>query len=220
MLKKYNKTKSHQRYKLKDGSIVKGVTTIINNLGWKTDALVGWARREAMAGRDPNKVRDKAADVGVITHFIIECLLLSEMNGEKVEPDLSEFAPADVEEAKKRVSSFVEWHDKHNVVPHHVECQRVSELWSFGGTCDFDGLVDGELAIVDYKSGGRDVYVESKVQGAALGQLYFEETGKLPIIYILKLGDKEFQPVKITNNAKYWDIFYHLLQLDRLKSEI
>ena len=218
MLKKYNKTKSHQRYKLKDGSIVKGVTTIIDNLGWNKGALIGWARREAMAGRDPNKVRDKAADVGTITHFIIECLLLSEMNGEKVEPDLSEFAPADVEKARKRVSSFVEWHDKHNVIPHHVECQRVSELWRYGGTNDFDGLVDGELAIIDYKTG--EIYVESKVQGAALGQLYFEETGKLPAIYILELGDKEFQLVKITNNAKYWDIFYHCLELDKLKNEI
>ena len=63
--------------------------------------------QKALAGRDPNKVRDRAGDVGSLVHFIIECLLLSEMNGEKVEPDLSEFAPADVKEARKRVIESV-----------------------------------------------------------------------------------------------------------------
>ena len=210
------------RYKLKDKSIVRGVTTIIgDNLGWNKGALIGWARREATAGRDPYKVRDKAADVGTITHFIIECLLLSDMNGEKVEPDLSEFAPADVEQAENRVLAFIDWHDKHKVKAHHVEHPRVSEYWKYGGTCDFDGEVDGEIAIVDYKSGGKNVYVESKVQGAALGQLYFEETNVLPVLYILRLGDDgEFQPVKIRTFAKYWDIFYYCLQLDKLRNEI
>ena len=222
MIKKYKKTKAHQIYKLKDGTQVKGVTTIIgDNLGWNKGALIGWARREAMAGNDPYKMRDKAADVGTITHFIIQCLLESEMNGKKVEPDLSEFAPTDVDKAEGRVIAFLDWHDKHNVKAHHVECPRVSEEWKYGGTCDFDGEVDGEIAIVDYKSGGKDVYMESKVQGAALGQLYFEEFNILPVIYILKLGEKgEFQPVKIPTPAKYWDVFYHCMMLDKIKYEI
>ena len=76
MLKKYDKTKSHQRYRLANGDIVRGVTTIIgDNLGWNKNALIGWARKEAMAGKDPNKLRDQAADIGTITHFIIQCFL-------------------------------------------------------------------------------------------------------------------------------------------------
>lgn len=224
MKKKYSKTKSHQKYKLKDGSQVKGVTTIIgNNLGWNKNALVGWARREALAGRDPYKVRDKAADVGTITHFIIQCLLESEIEGKKIEPDLSEFAPNDVKKADGKIAGFLDWHDKHHVEAHHIECPRVSEQFRYGGTCDFDGMVDGELAIVDYKSGGKDVYIESKVQGAALMQLYLEEYGMsvTPVIYILKLGDDgEFQPVKITDVVKYWDVFFHCLQLNKLKFQI
>lgn len=222
MLKKFDKTKSHQRYKLKNGSIVAGITTIEKNYGGyrgaKTNRLMGWARNEAMAGRDPNKVRDKKGDIGSLAHFIIQCLLESEIKGEKIEPDLSEFSPNDVKEAEKRVSSFVEWHDKHNVKAEHVECQRVSEMWGFGGTCDFDGLVDGEIAIVDYKTGG--VYESAKIQGAALAQLYFEEFNVLPAIYILALRNDGYDPIRLRQPAKYWNMFYHLLQLDKLGQEI
>jgi hypothetical protein len=201
------------------------VTTVINqNLGWNKENLINWARREAMEGRDPHKVRDKAADVGTITHFMIQCFLetvIGDIMDDPIKPDLSDFSPDDVSKAENRVIAFYDWYDKHHVRPNHVEYQRVSELWKYGGTCDFDGIVDGEIAIVDYKSGGKDVYVESKVQGAALAQLYLEETGHLPIVSILKLGDNgEFQPVKIKNTSKYWEVFYECLQLDRLRKEI
>ena len=221
MLKKFNKIKSHTQYKLKNGNRVRGVTTIINNLGWNKEALIAWARREALAGRDPNKVRDKAADIGNITHFIIQCLLETDMTGEKVEPDLSEFASTDINQAETRVLAFLDWHEKHKVKAHHIEQARISELWKYGGTCDFDGEVDGEIAIVDYKSGGKDIYIESKVQGAALAQLYHEETGIMPIFYVLRLSDDgEYQPARIPILGKYWSIFYHCLELDKLKDEL
>ena len=50
------KTKAHTAYKLKDGSRAKGVTPILNNLGWNKNILVAWARRTALSGEDPEAV--------------------------------------------------------------------------------------------------------------------------------------------------------------------
>jgi len=57
------KKKAHQIYKLKDGTVVKGVTTILENLGWNKQVLIAWSRKTALAGIDPTKVKEEAADI-------------------------------------------------------------------------------------------------------------------------------------------------------------
>ena len=63
------KTKAHTAYKLKDGTRVKGVTTILNNLGWNKNVLVAWARRTALAGDDPDAVLKEAGAIGTLAHY-------------------------------------------------------------------------------------------------------------------------------------------------------
>jgi len=215
---KYSKTEAHQRYRLANNDIVSGVTTIIReNLGWNAAALIAWSRKEAMAGRDPLKIKEKAADVGTLAHFMIACHLKGD------EPDLSEFSPADVSKAENCFLAFLDWEKKHSVKVAHVERQLVSEHWRYGGTSDFDGEVDGEIAVVDYKS-GKDIYLEYKIQGAALAQLYFEQepfNSPWPKFYVLKLGqDGDFQYAKVSNLEKYWEVFYHCLELHNLKKAL
>ena len=61
------KQKVHTKYYLADGTQVPSVTTIIGGqLGWNKRMLMAWSKREAAAGRDPDKVRDKAADIGTL----------------------------------------------------------------------------------------------------------------------------------------------------------
>ena len=55
------KKKPKERYKTQSGEIVRGVTTIIGeNLGWNKNALIGWARKQALSGIDPTKIKEEA----------------------------------------------------------------------------------------------------------------------------------------------------------------
>ena len=97
-----SKTRAHQRYKLENGTIVPGVTTIIgSHLGWNKNALIAWARKEALAGNDPNKVRDHAADIGTCAHYLIECYF------KNTEPDMSEYSALVADKAENCFIAFL-----------------------------------------------------------------------------------------------------------------
>ena len=60
-------------YKLKDGTKVSGVTTIISqNLGWNKQQLMYWANQMGLEGKNHREVSQKAADAGTLAHALIE----------------------------------------------------------------------------------------------------------------------------------------------------
>ncbi|GAH05015.1 unnamed protein product, partial [marine sediment metagenome] len=102
-----SKTKAHIRYRLKateqfpKGEIVPGVTTIIDGqLGWNKRILIAWARREALAGRDPDKILDQAGDIGSVMHLFVEAHIKSKIKNKKIEADLKDFSSADIDKAE------------------------------------------------------------------------------------------------------------------------
>ncbi len=216
------KTKAHQKYRLVDGTIVPSVTTIIQELGWNKNALVAWARREALAGNDPNKVRDQAADVGSLVHALIE----AHFKGTEV--DLSEYSEQNINKAKTCFSNFLKWKENHIQEVWYSELQLVSETYRYGGTIDFVGLIDGVPSLLDFKSSS-GVWPEYKIQVAAYQNLYFEYSGcgrtKLQghLLQLDKNGDgfhhvvlgyqdKELRPA--------WEVFLHCLEIYRLKKMV
>lgn len=213
---KTKKTSAHQKYILADGTQVKGVTTIIGtHLGWNKSALIAWARKLAFAGIDPFKVRDQAADIGTITHYLIERHLKG------VEPDLSEYSPADVDKAETGFLAYLEWAKSHELKTIDIEVQLVSEKYRYGGTLDWRGYIDGHLAIMDYKT-GTGVYDESKIQAAAYKQLWIENNNvsEDPGFWLLHLNkeDGTFAPYHWGDLSNYWEIFKCLLRIDQLKN--
>jgi hypothetical protein len=220
------KTKAHQRYRLKDGTIVPSTTTIINELGWNKNALVAWARRVALAGNDPDKVRDQAADIGTLAHYMIECHLKGE------EPDISEYGQADIDKAENCYLNYLEWEKEHVDEVWHSELQLVSEVHKYGGTMDLVGVIDGKPSLLDFKS-SKGIYPEFKIQIAAYLQLYFENfrrdnspallTGH--ILRLDKSGDGFEHHVlgRLTDADAMqhpWEVFVHCRQLYDLKKKV
>jgi len=212
---KLDKTKPHQIYKTSWGLRVSGVTTILNNLGWNKNVLMYWAVKETKAGRDPFAVRDKAADVGSIAHFLVEC----HING--WEPDLGDFAPNDIDKAENGFLGFLDWEKRFKPEYIHSEVQIVSDQLLYGGTIDVIARIDGKLCLLDLKT-SKGVYIDHKIQVAAYRRLYegfFQE--KLNEVHILQL-DKEtgafnHHPLANTEMDSCFYIFLLALHLHPMK---
>lgn len=201
------KTKAHIRYRLKPtesfqkGEIVPGVTTIIDSqLGWNKRILIAWARREALAGRDPNKILAQAGDIGGAGHKFIEAHVKSYIEAKKIEPDLKEYSQDVIDKAETVFLAFLDW-EKHNQLNYIAsELPVVSERYRYGGTIDILATQDGELWLIDPKS-SKGIYPEFIVQVVAY-EIAFQEQNNEMIsqIHLLHLGKEhgEFSDHKIS----------------------
>lgn len=158
------------KYKLKNGTKVKGTTTIVNqNVGWGKQGLLYWANQQGQNGITLNEARDTATIPGTIAHYLIECWL----KREQVQYDPS-WTQEDIDKAKTAFDAFLTWSQQFLFEPVFVEPNLVSEFWQFGGTPDVIGKVQGSLALIDWKSG--KIY-ESTILQLAAYEVLAEENG-------------------------------------------
>ena len=98
------KTKAHTRYTDSTGKRVSSVTTVIGeSLGWNKNMLIAWSRREGMAGRDPHKVRDEAAESGTLAHTLCENKILAK------DSEMSDYTPNQQKTALICFTAFCKW---------------------------------------------------------------------------------------------------------------
>lgn len=233
-----SKTKAHQRYFV-EGKRVPGVTTILNNLGWNKNALIAWARREGMEGRDPNKVRDQAADRGTLAHALIEEYLAKQLGIEDREVDRTEWAQADLEVAENAFLAFLEWESGVKLEPIGLEYQLAHGSLRYGGTIDLLAWLNGSLAVVDFKT-TNGVYREHRIQVAAYAEIVvynlspvgdlkelWQEVQDLgieedPEVHLLQLSkdDGTFSHHKYDNLDDEWSVFLNCLQLHELQKKL
>ena len=212
------KTRAHTAYKLKDGTRVRGVTTIINNLGWNKNVLVAWAKRTALAGQDPTKVMEEAGAIGTLAHHLCEM----HIRGEK--PDLVDYSAEQIEKAENAFLGYLEWEKMVKPKYEAIELVMVSEKYKVGGTADFLARINGTLVLGDFKT-SKMVYSEHIVQLSAYREMYLENQPKAIIdsAMILKLD-------KVTGNFSHhfigksqlqwgWEVFECCLKLDKLQKE-
>jgi len=195
------KTKAHTRYRLKPtedfprGEIVPGVTTILSGqLGWSKNALIAWARRSALAGQDPDKIRDEAADSGTCCHYMVECHIKG------IDTDLKDFTAAQIDKAETGFLAFLDWEKDCKLDYQKIEHGVVSELYRYGGTCDMIAKRNGDLWLLDLKT-SKGIYAEHKIQTAAYAYAYEEqEQERINECHILQLNKETggFQHHKIT----------------------
>ncbi|GAI31664.1 unnamed protein product, partial [marine sediment metagenome] len=173
-------TKAHQRYRNAQGVVIPGVTTILGLLN--KPALIPWAWKLGMQGEDYRKVSDRAANIGTIAHYLVEC------NLKGITPDLKDFIPSSIEIAKVAFGNFQEWWQEEHLILVESECQLASESMQCGGTLDCvaqkyfnpTDLLPGELWLVDIKT-SKAVYDEMLYQLAAYWALWNENHPDQPI---------------------------------------
>ena len=207
-------SKAHIRYKLADGKVVPGATTITGLLN--KPQLVRWANKLGLEGIDSSKYTDEAAAVGTLAHEMVQ----AHLQGEKV--DTNTFSPLQVELAENALISFYEWLARHDVEPILCEVPMVSEEYKFGGTVDCYCKLDGVPTLLDFKT-GKAIYDEYFVQVSAYKQLLVERGYPVERVQILRIGRDEtegFEERAITDTRKYFQIFENLLNVYYLRKEL
>ena len=206
---KFEKTKAHQQYKLADGTIVPGVTTVLSIMA--KPALIHWAWEQGRAGLDYRKTKKQAADIGSIAHWLIECQLKG------LVPDTSEFAPADLDKAENAVIKFMSWWDANKMKFVASEEQITSENYYYGGTLDIIAEDQhGNICLVDLKT-SKGIYDEYWFQLAGYDGLYTEKGGKIDRYIICRIGKdidaSDFEVQERTDLGAYWRVFQSALRL-------
>ena len=216
--KRNNKLKKHAKahtiYKNSDGMRVPGTTTIMSILA--KPALIKWANDLGLEGIEYTKYLDVLADVGTLAHKIVECYFTQE----KV--DYSNYSKNVIEKAENCIKSFNAWTKSHTVDPIENELQLVSEQFQFGGTIDCYCKINGEVYLLDFKT-GKALYDEQLIQLSAYMQLLNENGYPCHKAKILRIGRSEgegFEERELTNFARYWQIFDACNKIYKLKKEI
>lgn len=205
------KTQAHIQYRLQDGTLVPGVTTILSILAKRE--LLDWAWRCGREGLDYREVRDIAGDIGTLAHYLITCHL----KGETL--DISEYSPVEVERAKNCLAKYQRWEREHPISPVMIETPLVSEEFKYGGTLDLFAEYNGEFILIDFKT-GKAIYDEYLCQLAAYRKLLEEQGWPVANARILRIGtdeDEGFEERIRTNLDNEWQRFWHCLEFYRLQ---
>jgi hypothetical protein len=210
---KQMKTKAHQRYRLKDGTIVPGVTTPINLLA--KPALIPWANKLGLKNIDVNSYVDDKANIGTLAHAIVT----DHLTGKKT--DFSDYDPKQISQSENSFLSYLEWEKEHPIKAIFVERPFVHEELKFGGTGDIYGELLNKLELIELKSGS-GIYDEHVYQIAAnkkLLEYHGFKVDKCRILNIPRTEDESFIE-KVCNDKELedgWEIFQCLLKIYYLK---
>jgi len=171
---------AHRKYPLADGTLVVGVTTILNVMA--KPALVPWANKLGLAGIEVSKYVDKLADVGTIAHKMIE----DDIAGNKT--DTGDYSKNILDLAETCFLKWLDWKKQHNLIVIFSEKLLVSEKYRFGGTVDIYAEIDGVKTLLDIKT-AKGVYEDMHTQVAGGYGLLLDEAGhKYDKARILRIG--------------------------------
>jgi len=208
------RAKAHTMYTLADGTVVPGVTTVLQVLS--KPALVTWANKLGLAGIDSTKFMDEKAAIGDLAHQMIADYLRG------VQTDTSEYSKQQIDQAENAVLSFLEWAKYKRISPIFLEEPMVSEQYRFGGTPDCLALINGELTLLDIKTSAA-IFPEMLIQIAAYRQLVIERGHtpyKLIILRVGRTADEGFEERLVNHVDKRLEIFLHALAIYNLQKEL
>ena len=202
---------ARQPYRLADGTIVPGVTTVLGILD--KPGLPYWAWECGRQGLDYREIRDSAGRVGTLAHDLIACHLKG------ATPVSGEYSPAEVEKAERCYTKYLAWEKANPLTPVMIETPLVSELFKYGGTPDLLAELDGEFALIDFKTGGA-VYDSYFAQLAAYRQLLTEQGWPIARARILRISpdDSEYEVAMGLDLDRDFEKFKHCLAIYELQN--
>jgi len=178
-------------YKLKDGTPVQGITTIIsNNLGWGGRPLQFWANKQGRQGKTLQEAWDTATKPGTLCHLLIEKWLHDEHDfiTSIYNMGLESFSAQDVHYAVQAFEGFLAWTKNFELKPMYVEHSMIHEKYKYGGTPDVIGTVNGRLALIDWKS-SNSIYTNIFLQLRAYSELTIHTgIGKIEEYHVLRVN--------------------------------
>lgn len=153
---------------------IPSVTTITDR--FKNSAgLIAWAHKQGWERIPLNEARDKAADAGTITHQWIQ----DSIHGRPL--TVYGYAEdATLASAQSALAAFRDWSDRVGLIIIATEMPMVHQELGFGGTWDAIGWVNGELVVLDWKSGNA-TYGEHVAQNAAYRELIRANASELGV---------------------------------------
>jgi len=208
------KSNAHQRYRLQDGTIVPGVTTITGVMD--KPALKSWANKLGLQGIELGKYVDNLADAGSLAHNIIECYLT------KQEVDYSDYTPNQRSLAENASRKFFAWEKENKFEVIKSEFQMISEKHRFGGCCDIYGIFNGKKTLIDLKT-SKAIFGEMFTQVAGYKMLLEENGYPVEDVRILRIGrdDSEgFDDVSVPLIDVHQKRFLVCLELYNLNKEL
>lgn len=202
-----------RRYRLEDGTIVPGVTTVVGLLA--KPSLVRWANKLGLEGIDASRVSEQSARVGTLAHAMIRACLL----GEPYSPEGAD--PEEHAQAEEAFRCFLAWREGHTLRPVHCESSFVSQQLRYGGTVDCYCILDGKPVLLDFKTGKR-IYDEYFVQLAAYAQLLREQGYPVEELRVLRLGRAEegCEERSVTEQNKWFALFQNLVNVYYLRKDL
>lgn len=209
---------AHTKYYAQDGAEVPSVTTVIgNNLGWNKNMLIAWTKKKALKeGIDSDTIVKESSEIGTLTHYLCENRINNTI------PDISTYPKDHLIKAKNGYLGFCDWEAFWKPTRYvHSEVSLVSEQYRFAGTIDIVAEKNGGTHLLDIKTSNH-IHPEMVIQLAAYKRLY-EEIYKVPILSqsIIKLCKDEpkyeFYPVTDQEDQAAWEVFIHLLAVEKHK---
>jgi len=149
-------------YSLDKQTYYPSVTTVISGALPKSAGFYQWLKQ---MGQEADQVGREAMDRGSRIHNAIEVLL----KGEVVEWDDLVY---DLQEWQQ-INRFVEFYERFTPEIKYPELPLVSNELRVGGTIDMPCILNGELWIIDHKT-GKDLYDDYNLQLAAYASMYHE----------------------------------------------
>jgi len=201
----------HQKYHLSDGTQVPGGSTICK-IGDDAGALIHWAWNLGREGKDYRKERDRAADIGTLAHFYIECML----NGQVA--DLDDYTQEERDKALVCYSKFLDWWEGEDLEVVATEIQLVNELYRYGGTIDLIAKrKNGDHVLLDFKT-SKKISESYWRQAAGYSWLWEANNKQAPITShaIVRIGKEEegdFEVVWREDLSKEWFVFQKQVDL-------
>lgn len=209
-----DKVKVHTQYFTNNGDRIVGVTTILSVLA--KPALIVWANKLGLQGIDSTKFKDKMADIGTIAHLLVMHHL------KKTTPDLSEYSQQNIDMANNCMKSYYEWEKNHKVEPIMLETPLSSDIYGYGGTPDFIGMIDGQLELLDFKT-GNGIYPEYLYQLSAYRQLAKEQGHEINRARILRIGRDDNEGFEERLTVKFdleFELFLHCLSIYNIQKAL